>query len=135
MITINKGATNSIYLTLIEKTTLENAVYLFSFKNDFTHQQKHFLCPTSTIDIYTVAEIEETETEDLLTGRVELSPTGFWTYVIREQESTTNLDPDQSGDIVETGKVQVIGTASVNYTYQNENTTNNVYTNRTGSIN
>jgi len=129
MILINKGETNEVVLTLTEKTTLTNPEYLFSFENDSTRDFKYFIAQ----DISEFPErfnkflIEESSTEDLLNGKVQLEPNGFWTYVIYEQESSTNLNPALATGIVEKGKVKVIGEAPVKVVYKPEKKTKKVY--------
>ncbi|MFN7611551.1 MAG: hypothetical protein ACK5QX_11555, partial [bacterium] len=49
----------------------------------------------------------ESTTENLLNGTFELPLTGFYTYNIYEQTSTTNLDPLLATNKVETGKLEV----------------------------
>ena len=114
MITINRGETNTVILTLSEKTTIEDAVYLFEFINDQSGKTKYFIAQDiSTNKIrFNQFVIEENNTESLLTGVVKLDQLDYWKYTIREQESTTNLDPDLSGGIVEIGKVLVLQTQS-----------------------
>ncbi len=114
MITINRGETNTVILTLSEKTTIEDAVYLFEFINDQSGKTKYFIAQDiSTNKIrFNQFVIEENNTEILLTGVVKLDQLDYWKYTIREQESTTNLDPDLSGGIVEIGKVLVLETQS-----------------------
>ena len=114
MITINRGETNTVILTLSEKTTIEDAVYLFEFINDQSGKTKYFIAQDiSTNKIrFNQFVIEENNTESLLIGVVKLDQLDYWKYTIREQESTTNLDPDLSGGIVEIGKVLVLETQS-----------------------
>ena len=114
MITINRGETNTVILTLSEKTTIEDAVYLFEFINDQSGKTKYFIAQDiSTNKIrFNQFVIEENNTESLLMGVVKLDQLDYWKYTIREQESTTNLDPDLSGGIVEIGKVLVLETQS-----------------------
>lgn len=114
MITINRGETNTVILTLSEKTTIEDAVYLFEFINDQSGKTKYFIAQDiSTNKIrFNQFVIEENNTEILLTGVVKLDQLDSWKYTIREQASSTNLDPTLSGGIVEIGKVLVLQTQS-----------------------
>ena len=114
MITINRGETNTVILTLSEKTTIEDAVYLFEFINDQSGKTKYFIAQDiSTNKIrFNQFVIEENNTEILLTGVVKLDQLDSWKYTIREQASSTNLDPNLSGGIVEIGKVLVLETQS-----------------------
>jgi len=71
--------------------------------------------------------ITETSNPDNLIGEVELITEGQYSYTIREQESTTNLDPELSGAVVETGKVTVTSAATVVPTYTPDSNTIDVY--------
>jgi len=62
-----------------------------------------------------------------LIGEVELVLNGQYAYTIREQASTTNLDPALSGAIVETGKVTVTDSEEVIPTYEPDSNTIRVY--------
>jgi hypothetical protein len=43
--------------------------------------------------------------KDLLTGKIYLNDTGYWTYNVFQQASPTNLNLELTGALVETGKV------------------------------
>jgi hypothetical protein len=124
MILINKGESNTVVLTLKEKTTLSPVYYLFEFINDLTHVS-YFFIPTD------ISEFPDRYNKFLITegseGDIELGLSGYYKYVIREQASSSNIDPDESGEIVETGKVKVIGDAVTNTTYDEQVKTNIVY--------
>ena len=108
MILINKNATNIVVLTLAERTTLTNVVYLFEFiKDGSTGNPKYFIAQDlSTNKLrYNEFHIIESTTESLLIGRVNLDVADY-KYNIYEQVSTTNLSPSGLNK-VEEGKVQV----------------------------
>jgi hypothetical protein len=119
MIQINKASINTVVLTLTEKVTLPSPKFLFEFKNDQTNELIYFIAAdvSSYTDRYNKFLIEETATENLLIGKVELSLTGFYSYRVFEQTSTTNLDPALSDNTtpLEYGKVLVIGTSATEY--------------------
>lgn len=97
MILINQGETNTVAVTLFEKTTIAEADvhYLFQFTSPDT-QTSVYCIPTDTSEFksrYNLFEIEETDTPDPLAGQVSLKPSGQWAYYVYEQESDTNLDP------------------------------------------
>lgn len=129
MILIQKGSSNNVVVTLTEKTTILNPTYLFEFKNDQSKASQYFI----SADISTQKErynefvVTEKASPNNLLGEVSLEITGDYTYAIREQASSTNLDPELSGDIVEVGKVRVIGTAETYYKYDGQSQTNAVY--------
>jgi len=88
--------TNTIALTLKEKTTLASPTYLFEFINN---QSKEKLYCIST-DTSAFKErynkfsiIVKTTTPTPLNGEVKLKIGDEYTYNVYEQESTTNLNP------------------------------------------
>ena len=122
MIEITKGENNLITVTLLEKTTLAAPTYLFKFTNDLTKQSVKFIASNISSFTYRYDQFLITETSgttNLTSGVIELSPTGFWSYTIYEQTSTTNLDEAQATGIVETGKVKVIGEDVIKPKYDN----------------
>jgi hypothetical protein len=116
-------------LTLKEKTTLSSPYYLFQFKNDSTNESEYFIASDNSTekDRYNRFTVTEKSSPNNLNGEVELAVPGFWTYTIREQASSTNLNPDDSGAIVEVGKVKVIGTATSYIEYPDQEQTYVVY--------
>lgn len=129
MITIHKGQSNEVWLTLPEKTTATNSVYLFEFISDFTKKTVLFICPFTLVAEYAVFNITESETINPLSGVIALNPSGFWKYNVYEQLSSTNLDPLLAAGMVETGKVQVLDTPYTDSIYTQQSTTNEVYVN------
>ena len=109
VILINKNSTNNRILTLSEKTTLTNAVYLFEVINDQSGAVKCFICDDISPNPVRYNEFNfiENSNEDLLNGTFELELTGFYTYNVYEQTSTTNLDPTLATNKIETGKLEV----------------------------
>lgn len=108
MILINKNSSNTVVLTLAERTTLTNVVYLFEFiKDGSTGNPKYFIVQDISVNKlrYNEFNIIESTTENLLIGRVNLSVADY-KYNIYEQTSTTNLSPVGLNK-VEEGKVQV----------------------------
>lgn len=109
MILINKNSTNNRILTLAEKTTLTNVVYLFEVINDQSREVKCFIAEDISPNPVRYNEFNfiENTTEDLLNGTFELELTGDYTYNVYEQTSATNLDPILATNKIETGKLQV----------------------------
>jgi len=113
MLKINKNANNTLIVTLNEKKTLTSPYYLFRFTNDITQTSVRFLSADLSLfkDRYNKFLITETSgTNDYSSGVITLSPTGFWSYTIYDQASSSNLDENLSTGIVEIGRVQVVGT-------------------------
>ena len=128
MILINKNTENVTILTLSEKTTLTDVVYLFEVTHDVTNDVKYFIAPDSSTnkERYNKITITENVTEDLLNGTVYLPNLGSYSYNIYEQTSTTNLDP--SGlNLIDLGKLKVTEAEVVNATYNGNQTNYIIY--------
>jgi hypothetical protein len=120
MILINKNSSNIVCLTLTEKTTITNPTYLFKFTNDLTRESILFIGLDTSLytDRYNKFNIIETSgANDLLNSTVTLNPTGFFSYKIFEQASTTNLLESATGALIESGKVKVVGTDTTHTVY------------------
>lgn len=119
MIQINKSTVNTVVLTLTELATLASPKFLFEFKSDQNNSPIYFIAAdvSSYKERFNKFLIEETATENLLIGKVLLSLTGFYSYRVFEQLSTTNLNPSLCDNLkpLETGKALVIGTSAVKY--------------------
>lgn len=126
MILINKNTTNTVILTLSEKTTLTNAVYLFEVINDMSNEVKCFIADDISTNKLRYNEFEfiENVTEDLLNGTFSLELSGFYKYNVYEQTSTTNLDPLLALNLIDKGKLNVVSQLSSYPVYTgNQNTT------------
>tara|TARA_R110000782_G_scaffold84289_3_gene164485 strand:+ start:1297 stop:1689 length:393 start_codon:yes stop_codon:yes gene_type:complete len=95
-------------LTLTEKTTIVNAVYLFELESDQTKDLYYFIgdetLNTSRINLFTITE----GVDDPLNSSIILGPVGFYSYTVYAQTSTTNLDPLLADETVESGKCKYI---------------------------
>ena len=111
MISIIKASSNNVCLTLTEKTTIANPIYLFSFTNPQSGDNKTFLSADISIytDRYNEFVIIETSTNpDNLIGEVTLTLESYWNYEVYAQTSTTNLIVADAIELVEKGKVYVV---------------------------
>lgn len=96
--------------------------FLFVFKNDFTKQVKRYVLHYNRIgEIWLSFSFR-------LMGLGSMSPSGFWSYDVYEQQSDTNIDP-VNATYIQSGKAHVIGESSTNFTYENPTDRNYVYTN------
>lgn len=131
MILITKNTTNNIVLTLAEKTTLTNVVYLFEVINDSGSKGKCFIAEDISPNPvrYNEFNLIENTTEDLLNGTFELELSGFYKYNIYEQTSTTNLNPTLAINLIETGKLNVTSTIAELEQYDGNQTQTVVYIN------
>lgn len=129
MILITKNTTNNIILTLAEKTTLTNVVYLFEIINNASSEVKCFIAEDISPNPirYNEFNLIENTTEDLLNGTFELELSGFYKYNIYEQTSTTNLDPAIATNLIETGKLNVTSTIEELEQYNGNQTETVVY--------
>lgn len=126
MILINKNTTNTVILTLSEKTTLTNAKYLFEVINDMSNEVKCFIAADISTNKLRYNEFEfiENITEDLLNGTFSLTLSGFYKYNVYEQVSSTNLNPLLALNLIDKGKLNVASQLSDYPVYTgNENNT------------
>lgn len=65
--------------------------------------------------------------DDRLNSSLILFNEGRYHYIVREQESTTNLDPDLSGAIVERGNLLLLDTETSQYIQHEINVTYTVH--------
>lgn len=126
MFTIIKGQANTVVLTLSEKTTITNPVYLFEFTNVSTNDVKTFIAQDVSINKlrYNEFTITENVTENLLNGTVSLLDNDYLCNVY-EQSSTTNLVVANAHALVEPSvkvRVEYAVTSSTEYEPQSTNT-------------
>lgn len=125
MVVINKGQSNTVTVTLKEKTTIANAYYLWEWISKASGEKKYCIQPTDLSaykDRFNQFTITETNSPNPIAGQVTLPTTGEWTYNVYEQASATDLSPTGK-TIVESGLVQVIGTATTDTQYTRTVTT------------
>lgn len=129
MIKINKGQANTVVLTLTEKCTLTNPLFLFRFISDQSKISYTFIASDNSLhpDRYNRFEITETNTPILTNSEVSLPLTGYYSYIIYEQTSPTNLDYTAAVGVVESGKVKVIGSNPSITAYDGQIKTNIIY--------
>lgn len=124
MIYLEKGATNSVVMTLTEKSELNDPYYLFSFTNNTSENEKLF----NMQDIsgyrrrYNRFELVETTSEDLSNGKVTLEY-GWGRYKVYESATQSLNINDTTGKILEQGKFYVGGYTGT----LNNNDINNIY--------
>lgn len=111
MITINKNSSNYVTVTLQEKTTITNPVYLFRFVCDLTGKEIVFTSTnlsTNTLryDRFLIVE-DVIGNQDLYNGVINLKDTGDYTYYVYEIASSSpqDLDYNNATSEVERGKM------------------------------
>lgn len=124
MILIRKNSINNNILTLSEKTTLNNVVYLFEIINDQTKDNIYFIAQdiSGNKERFNEFNITDNVIENHLLGVVNFPLKGFSKYNIYEQTSTTNLSP-VGLNLIDKGKLKVIDISTSNVVY-NGNQTN-----------
>lgn len=113
MVRITRSAVNTVTLTLTEKATITSPTYLFTLKKENNQIVKSFIAQDisdypNRYNKFIVTEVGDAGVENLLIGNIKLTKPGEYALEVREQESTTNLDPDDSGAIVEKDILKVL---------------------------
>lgn len=124
MIEIIKGQVNKIALTLNEKTTIDNPVYIMALWSKAERKQINVVLQTdlsSNPARWNSFEISEQLQADPQLGQVSLQA-GQYTYTVY-QALTDDLDLSTVEGIVETGMCRVIGEDSVTYEYKSSTDT------------
>ena len=117
MILIHKGQSNTFDLTLSEKSVLENPFFLFVFKNDLTKEFTKKVIGDVSLYSYRYNRFSVEEGIDIT-----FNPTGYWHYFVYEQTSSTNTDETLATNLVEVGKLNVVGTPTTRAVYNNTKT-------------
>jgi hypothetical protein len=87
MIILTKGETKNIYFTGSESAILSNPYFLFIFTNRITQEVVKFVVTNESTTLrYDVFELD---VDQYFLN----SETGFWTYQVYEQASSSNLNP------------------------------------------
>ena len=92
MISLTKGSTNDVSLTLTEKGTASH--YLFEFFSSATHEYGYCIQQDTSAhpERYNKFEITEASSPTAADGEVELNE-GEYRYVVYANSSSTNIDP------------------------------------------
>lgn len=111
-IQLTKSSTNpNIALTLQEKVTLDSPYFLFEFQNVTTRVKYYqiFTDVSTPGDARTRSNLFNIEVVASSAGsnQIVLGPVGQYNYTIWEQESDSNLDPDNATGIVERGRMRL----------------------------
>lgn len=131
MIRFEKGAVNTITVTLTENSTLTNPIYLFQFVNQQTNVGYYFIATDTSLykERYNRFEVEETTGADTLNGEVSLGNEGSYNYCIYETSlaSTSGLTTAEDAvpyivGEVENGLVWAVPQATDIIEYEPDNT-------------
>jgi hypothetical protein len=102
MLLIIKGESKNWYLTLTEKVTITNPIFLFSFKHRVTEVETNVLI--TDISAYTDRYNKFAVTE----GSTFTLDCGEYNYFVYAQTSATNLDPLLADELVEEGLLKLL---------------------------
>jgi hypothetical protein len=120
MITIKKGNTETIVLTLTEKQTLVNPNYLFVFKSRMPEQIVSFvLLNAADTSLY---KYRYNQFSLVVNNYFSNSPHGEWRYYIYEQASATNKDETKTGGLLEEGIMRLNEAEAYSYVSYNVET-------------
>lgn len=116
---------NKVAVTLTEKVTIDSPYFLFTFVNDQTKAAISFLAAdisdyTERYNLFNIEVVNLVSEQDLSAGAIYLDLRGYYGYTIRQQSSSSNLDPDQSGAVMEVGKMLFAFEAGETPTYEPE---------------
>lgn len=109
-IVIEKGKTNTVIMTVSERSTLSSPFYLFHFKSKFNTSEERFF---NAVNIsqnrirFDEFVITENDLPNYNLGEVNLF-TGEWTYCIYESSGATLDISGTTGNILETDMAIVI---------------------------
>ena len=121
MILLNKNTANTIALTLTEKVTIENPLFLIQFENKQSDVTTNIMVADTSIykDRYNKFIITEKVTPDPLLGELTLSEGDYIYYAYQVPTATTTAP---STGLVEKGICKVIGVAKTEYTNEDNDT-------------
>jgi hypothetical protein len=120
MITIKKGNTETIVLTLTEKQTLASPNYLFVFKSRMPEQIVSFvLLNAADTSAY---KYRYNQFSLVVNNCFSNSPQGEWRYYIYEQASATNKDEAKTGGLLEEGIMRLNEAEAFSYVSYNVET-------------
>jgi hypothetical protein len=97
---------NIVALTLKEKVTIVNPIFLFEFINNQGYAKTYCIAEDISsypdrYNLFTLVVLESTP--DPLVGEIELNIGDEYTYNVYQQASSTNLDPALAEGVVENG--------------------------------
>jgi len=111
---LQKLTTNTVALTLEEKTTISSANYLFEFENNITKVKYYQIFTDVSTAGLARERANEFEIEVVASGaganQIVLGNIGLYNYTIYQQASAVNLDPANAEGIVERKQMRLIDT-------------------------
>lgn len=126
-----KDGFNLFAVSLNDKKTISEPVYLFEFVNQITLNRSYVILADlsqGTEQYNRFALINQDDNNNALQGEVNLTMQGYYNYTVYEQVSETNLHPANANKIAK-GIAKVAYSVGVNVDYVS-NITNDAYTNK-----
>lgn len=129
MILLLPTVQNKVALTLTEMVSLSDPTFLFVLKSKQSKEVFTFIAVDGSLykDRYNLFLITVKSNPDRLAGEINLTLGDEYDYEIHEQNSPTNLDPAQSGLILETGILLYKTEINPREQYERGNTERAVY--------
>jgi len=130
MIILEPNTENILVLSLSEKVTIQNPIYLFRFVSK--ESKVEYVCISAAIDDYSYGRqsfevTTVTSGATALNGEVALIYGDEYNYYIYAQTSTTNLDYTLSDELIQEGLAKFNKPITTRTNYEREPTTRKVY--------
>jgi len=116
MLHITKGSNSTLYFTGTEQCVLTNPYFLFIFTNTTTNETIAYVGTDTSLFSYRYNKV-------IINGALfNDEDSGYWTYAIYEQASSSNIDPAGLNK-VEEGFMVLSGTAYTPNEYNDQDNT------------
>ena len=112
-------------VTLLERVDITEPHYLFEFKHVTTKRTIYFIF--SNADDLSTAPDRYNEFKINTSAVFENAPFGQWDYRVYQQESNINIDPAQTGKLLENGKAILYRADGFAFVTYNESTIYKTY--------
>lgn len=83
--------------------------YLMVFTNQMSNKQYAVILPVQKDNERITQFSIDTTTDDKTNGKVKILETGYFTFELHIQSSSSNLDPDSSGNVIKSGVMYIAG--------------------------
>lgn len=120
MIVLNRETANEVHITVTEKTTITNPVYIFRLTSETSNATKQFVSTdvsTNTIryNKFIIETVEDSGSEDLDNAIVHMILEGFYNYEVYEAIAGSDASTSIVGlNVVESGKCFLNGPEGFN---------------------
>ena len=121
MLRLERNQQSTLIVTVSELKTLSSPYWLFEFMHEQSFEKVYCILTNISTGTDRYDEFELTDGVD-----VTFPYSGYYTYKIYEQTSSTNLDPDLATSLCEEGRAHVWETAALDEEYSTT-IVNNIY--------